>query len=96
MTSAVNPLAERLAGDSLDGLLTCRVNLHDIEQVRVMETGKEFIKKSLGSCVSMRLKHHCYSSRRDLSGCLKYRANFSRMMAVVVNHGYTPDLSARG
>src|ERR1700686_15134 len=94
MPKVPNTLGERLAGDTLDGLLRRRINVENIHHVRLMEALGELVHQMLGASITVGLEHGVDAPEFAQLRGGKGSANLRGMVAVVVNDGDTSRLAS--
>ena len=72
---------------------TCGINISQYNVVSQSQGFCKFRKKSLGTCVGMRLEYTPYFLMRIILRCVKGSFDFCWMMCVVINDGNAADFS---
>src|SRR5713226_163547 len=87
VTGLANGAGKRLARHSRDWRFTCRIDIEQHENIRLIEGTTEFVPKVLCAGVAMRLKKHQQPIELAAAGRFERRANLSRVMTVIIDHG---------
>src|SRR5579863_9536730 len=94
MTKFAHPLGQRGCRHAFNGRLRGRVNVQQINGVRLVEALGEIIHQSLRACVAVRLENYVDAAIVTQTCCRQGSSDFSRMMAIIVDYGYSPLLAA--
>src|SRR5215469_12158137 len=73
-----------------------RVNVRDQNDVGIVETGAEAVKEMGDASKAMWLHHRDQLALDDCTCCLQNRADFDRMMTVIVDDGHAIPLAGLG
>ena len=73
--------------DAFERLLTCRIDIRDYQDVRLIKGSCKIFKAILRPRVAVRLKHHDNAMISRLAGCIERSPHFCGMMPVVIDHG---------
>src|SRR6185369_3524330 len=88
VAEALEFLDERRRCDSLNGILAGWINIENQHHIREIECPREIVKEMERSRVSMRLEDRKNAAEISRLRGTERRANFGRMMSVVVDDGY--------
>src|SRR6266478_1462088 len=83
----VNGASQRLAGDSRNWRFAGGIDIEHGKNVRLIECAAEFVPKVLSAGKAMGLKEHQQAIELAAAGRFQSRANLSRVVAVVIDHG---------
>src|SRR5882724_4066516 len=81
-----NTICQRLAGDSWNRSFSCRIHIHQRQNIRLVKRLHKLIPQMLSPGVPMWLEERQQSGELAASCRLQRRPNFRRMMTVVVHH----------
>src|SRR5712671_5679543 len=93
VAGGANGVGQRLPSDAGDGTLARRVDVHQHDHVGLIEGPAKFVPKMLRARVPVGLEEHQKAFEMADARGLERRANFNRMMAVIVDQGDVVDHS---
>ena len=82
-------VSDGLPGDSRNRLLHATVNVRHDYAIRIVERATKFLLQRFGARIAMRLKHREHALATNRSRRLERRADFRRMMPVIVHQQKT-------
>src|SRR5262249_49473607 len=88
VTETLQFFDESGCGDTVNRILTRRIDVEDQHNVRKVESASEIVEEVQRSCVAMRLKDCKNPSEISAFGCAQRRANLGGMMCVIVDYSY--------